>query len=392
MSSNEKLSKAKFVGCVLLIISSMIGGGIFALPIMAFKLGIAATIILTLVIYVIMTIAGLFVVEISTKLPPYHNHYSSLSYYAFGNWGKAFALVAFSVAIYATLIAYISAVPALLGSNSCNMDIYSCIAPSSLQMIFTGGLGLVLIYSMKYSENINRLIMVVKLVALTIVIILMMQYLDLKTLFLVKINPKDLIQVCLIIVLAFSYQSILPSIVNYMGNENKKQIKQVIIIGTVITCAIYLLWVVSIASYIKHVGAQAAFEADPSLAQLVAIIKTNSDGSFTVHALNVFLNVTLFASFITISIAFIDFWIDALNLNNNIKGRVIAGLIALVPSLLVAIFFKSIFVLALAVSGFAGIGYSVLIPSGVAYKLYDKYNANGSYFFLGGKNIRRWCH
>ena len=151
---------------------------------------------------------------------------------------------------------------------------------------------------------------------------------------------------------------------------------------------IYLLWILSIASYIEHVGAQAVFEADPSLAQLVDIIKTNSDGSFTVHALNVFLNVTLFASFITISIAFIDFWIDALNLNNNIKGRLIAGLIALVPSLLVAIFFKSIFVLALAVSGFAGIGYSVIIPSGVAYKLYDKYNANGSYFFHGGKNVR----
>ena len=44
--------------------------------------------------------------------------------------------------------------------------------------------------------------------------------------------------------------------------------------------------------------------------------------------------------------------------------------------------------LALAVSGFAGIGYSVLIPSGVAYKLLDKYNANGSYFFRGGKNVR----
>ncbi|MGQ4005326.1 aromatic amino acid transport family protein [Francisellaceae bacterium CB300] len=388
MNIQNKPSKAKFIGCVLLIISSMIGGGIFALPIMAFKLGILATIILTLIVYAIMTVAGLFVVEISIKLPPYQNHYASLSYHAFGRWGKAFALIAFSVAIYATLIAYISAVPTLIGSNSCNLDFYSCISPSSLQILFTFGLGIVLICGMRYSENINRIIMTIKLCALVIVISLMIKYIDIQSLFLVKLNFEDLIQVSLIIVLAFAYQSILPSIVNYMGRENKKQIKQVIIIGTIITCIIYLLWTIGIASYIQHVNAQEIFKANPSLEQLVSIIKTNSNGSFTVTALNTFLNVTLFASFITISIAFIDFWIDALNLDSNIKGRIIAGLVALVPSLLVAIFFKSIFVVALAVSGFAGVGYSVLLPSAVAYKLYDKYNPNGSYFFHGGKNIR----
>jgi amino acid permease len=377
MNIQNKPSKAKFIGCVLLIISSMIGGGIFALPIMAFKLGILATIILTLIVYAIMTVAGLFVVEISIKLPQYQNHYASLSYHAFGRWGKAFALIAFSVAIYATLIAYISAVPTLIGSNSCNLDFYSCISPSSLQILFTFGLGIVLICGMRYSENINRIIMTIKLCALVIVISLMIKSIDIQSLFLVKLNFEDLIQVSLIIILAFAYQSILPSIVNYMGRENKNQIKQVIIIGTIITCIIYLLWTIGIASYIQHVNAQEIFKANPSLEQLVSIIKTNSNGSFTVTALDTFLNVTLFASFI-----------DALNLDSNIKGRIIAGLVALVPSLLVAIFFKSIFVVALAVSGFAGVGYSVLLPSAVAYKLYDKYNPNGSYFFHGGKNIR----
>ena len=45
----NKPSITRVIGCILLVISSMIGGGIFALPIMAFKLGIIATVILTII-------------------------------------------------------------------------------------------------------------------------------------------------------------------------------------------------------------------------------------------------------------------------------------------------------------------------------------------------------
>lgn len=71
MSSN--VGFFKYCGCVLLVISSMIGGGIFALPIMAFKVGIIATIVLTISMYILMTISGMLVVEVSTKLPKFRN-------------------------------------------------------------------------------------------------------------------------------------------------------------------------------------------------------------------------------------------------------------------------------------------------------------------------------
>lgn len=151
----------------------MIGGGIFALPIMAFKLGIIATIVLTILIYILMTISGLLVIEVSTKLPPYRNHYTSLAYEAFGIPGKIIAILTFSVAIYATLTAYIEAVPSLIGSNSCNINLYSCLSPSTMELLFTGILAVLLVYSMKYSEHINRFIMLIKLTSLTLVIYLL---------------------------------------------------------------------------------------------------------------------------------------------------------------------------------------------------------------------------
>lgn len=244
---------------------------------------------------------------------------------------------------------------------------------------------------MKYSEQINRVIMTIKLTCLVAVIILLFKYIDIKNLFIVPIDFKNIVQVILVIILAFAYQLILPSIVNYIGAEHKKQIKKIIIIGTSITCAVYIFWIISIAGFINSVGAQQIFQQDPSLSQLVSIIKQNSDKSYIVTFLNIFLNVTLFASFLTISLAFIDFWIDALRLGTSLRSRFIAGLIAIVPPLMIAIFFnKSIFVLALALAGFTGFGFSVLLPSAVAYKLYDKYNAEGSYFFGGGKKLRKY--
>ncbi|QIV95901.1 tyrosine-specific transport protein [Allofrancisella inopinata] len=386
--SNNKLGIFKYIGCILLVISSMIGGGIFALPIMAFKLGIIATIILTLLIYVLMTISGLLVVEISIKLPRFRNHYTSLAYEAFGMPGKVLALIAFSIAIYAALTAYIGATPALIKSDSYSADFNFYITPTVVQVTFTGVLATVLIYSMKYSEHINRLVMTIKLMSLVTVIFLLSKFINISNLFIVPINLSNLIEATLIIILAFSYQSILPSIVSYVGPDYKRQIRNIILVGTLITCIIYLLWIIAIAGFIKSVGADRLFISNPTLEQLVAIIKNNSSNSIAIAALNVFLNITLFASFLTISIAFIDFWIDALGLNNNIYGRLIAGATALLPSLLIALFFNKIFVVALTVSGFAGIAYSILLPSATSYKLFDKYNKNGSYFFGGGKNVR----
>lgn len=66
--TDNKLSTTRMIGCVLLIISSMIGGEIFALPIVAFKLGIIGTVILTIIIYIMMGVAGMMVVEVCSKL------------------------------------------------------------------------------------------------------------------------------------------------------------------------------------------------------------------------------------------------------------------------------------------------------------------------------------
>lgn len=60
----------------------------------------------------------------------------------------------------------------------------------------------------------------------------------------------------------------------------------------------------------------------------------------------------------------------------------------MIPSLLIAVYFNDIFVLALAVSGFAGIAYSIVLPASVSCKLFDKYNRDGSYFFGGGRGVR----
>jgi amino acid permease len=66
--TDNKPSTTRMIGCVLLIISSMIGGEIFALPIVAFKLGIIGTVILTIIIYIMMGVAGMMVVEVCSKL------------------------------------------------------------------------------------------------------------------------------------------------------------------------------------------------------------------------------------------------------------------------------------------------------------------------------------
>ncbi|UTW42643.1 hypothetical protein KFE69_00400 [bacterium SCSIO 12844] len=95
--------------------------------------------------------------------------------------------------------------------------------------------------------------------------------------------------------------------------------------------------------------------------------------------------MTVFASFIAVSIAFVDFWVDALKLTAKLKGRLVAGFLVFVPSYLAVTFCGDIFIHALSISGYFGLVYALLIPSLAAFKTYKK---TTNHLVFGGKGLR----
>ncbi|MDC0534571.1 hypothetical protein OAO18_02040 [Francisellaceae bacterium] len=380
------MSVYKYIGCILLVISCMIGGGILALPLLVMQLGLIATAIIIVIFYILMTVSGLLTLESSIQLPEYRNHFTSLAKATAGSWGKYITLVVFAIAIYASLAAYISASPDLLLEGIDNF-ISVKLTSNELSFLFTFVLGIIIVLSMKYAERLNRFIMTVKLISLVLVILLLSNYITENKVGAYSVDFSVLPQDVLVVILAFCYQLLIPSLVNYIGRENGKPLKKVILISTSITCVIYLLWACAIAGFIHSIPGQEGSDVT-NLSQLVKLLDEDSGSRYIPISIHTFLDVTLFASFIAVSIAFVDFWIDALNLDWHLKGRIIAGLIAFIPPWFVASYFKQIFLYALSISGYFGMIYALLLPAWAAYRFYNKYYANGSPYFMGNKSTR----
>ena len=220
-----------------------------------------------------------------------------------------------------------------------------------------------------------------KLLILVSVIALLFIYTPISTNFEFK-TPYGFSEGFSVIILVFSYQTIIPSLVNYIGKGNSSYTKWVIITATTITFIISILWTTAIVNLITQ------YHIDPSqalsLSGLLNIINQYNSSPVISIFLMIFFNITLISSFIALSVAFIDIWLDLLKLNNNFCNRLICGLIVYIPCWVIANFDKNIFIHASAISGYCGLFGVLLFPSIVSYKHYNKDELQ----FIPGKSIR----
>jgi tyrosine-specific transport protein len=374
------VSSLKFTGCILLVISCMIGGGILALPIVANQFGLLATYALMIFAYIIMLISGLFTLELSSKLPVYKNNFSSIAENSFGKYSKYLIMFSFAVTLYTVLTAYISASPDIF-LNTFLKNYSFNYQNEILSLIFTILLGGLVVANISYAEKLNSFVMIIKLASLVVAII----FLNLNAPSFTGFEIKSLTHISQgfsVIILVFSYQSIIPSLVNYVGKNNVKSLRWVLITATTSTLIISLLWINAIVSLVSPFGDK--YQEHLTLGELIQIIDTYKLGGFTTAFLKAFFNITLIASFIALSIAFIDFLIDMLKLKYTLMNRIYCGFIAYIPCWLIANFYSDLFIKAVAISGFSGLFFALLLPSLASYKLYSK----EKFQLFNGKLIR----
>lgn len=348
----------------------MIGAGILALPMLAIQMGIINSIVFIALLGILMGVSGLLTVDISIKMPKHRNHFASIAYNVWGKYGRIFIIAIFGITMYAALTAYVLASPDVLKhtlSQSLNIDISKPVT----SLLFTLLLGSIVIANMRYAEILNRYIVICKLLALTAALLLLSHYTLGVPFHWKRLDYLNLPTQLSVIILAFSYQSLVPSLVCYVGHENHHALRKIIISATAITFIIYLLWIMAIIGFLTLYSAQLSDASHITLVQLMSLLQNSQSAYFTPRLLQIFFNITLFTSFLALSIAFVDFWIDALKLRTDLKGRIIAGVIAFAPPWLIAVYFPTIFIISLAVAGYTGLFFGLLLPVYAAWKKCD---------------------
>jgi amino acid permease len=354
----------------MIIVGTMIGGGILALPIITAKLGFILGSISIIVIWSIMTYTALVITDISCSMP-YGSSFKTIAERYLGKAGGVIASISFLVLMYFISTAYISAAASSLHTS------FHDISNNIASIIFVCIFGSIVVLGTRFVDYANRFFIILKIIILLLLCITFNKYIELPNLLASPVNLVGSLLIAIpILTTSFTSHIIVPALSDYL-NKNTRDLKKIIIIGSIIPLVLYLIWIVTILgvlplhgkisfmdSIFNHIDIQHANIGD-ILSALESKIHSNSTSSI----LSTFTYVAIITSFLSVNLSLFHFNIDTYKLlkKNKVAGYIIAALLTFAVPLIINQLDPNIFIYAMTCVGLSIAVLLMIIPSLMAF-------------------------
>jgi len=356
-----RFSASPFLGSILLIIGTCIGGGILALPIVVSGLNLTWIFALLGGIWFVMTLNALYLVEITTHFP----HRANLITMVQSTLGKPATVCTwfFYLCLLYTLIAsYLMAGSDLAGGLLRHFSIDS---PAWLNTVAFLSFFLAIFYhGTRFVDWANRLFMLVKFSSFFLLLLFLIPSASFSNLTLSE-NTTDPITAILPIALSFGFALIVPSLNNYLKSYQK--LKLATFVGSLLPLIIYAIWIIDIhANLSKHELSHLA-KSSQVISHFATLLTSKFQVPGAVYALNIFLSIAITTSFLGVSLSFLDFLTDGLKLKERQPADkhipIPTLLLGFLPPLLVVLFKPGIFINTLKFAGSLCVILLVILPT-----------------------------
>jgi len=333
----------KSLGAILLISCTAIGGGILALPIATFQAGFIPSSIAMLICWIFMLIAACFILE-ATLWYQIETNIISMAQDNLGSFGKNLSCLAYGALLYALISAYLMAISGWIAHLFPLSKTSSILCTSAIfaWIIFKGT---------KWVDIANRAFAIGLL--LSYLIFVGSSYTHLGGKFIHKINFSATLPSLPLLITAFGFAIVVPTIVNYLNFSAKKSLNS-ILIGSFIPLLVYLVWQFCIFSILD-------IEGPYGLEQLAA---NSADGTTLAHALSNTLSqayvkttikfFSIFAiltSMLGVSISLFDFLADGIKFKLKKPNKLYLISLVFLPATIIVIYLPSSFTSILSFSG-----------------------------------------
>lgn len=330
-------SMGHVVGGTLLIAGTTIGVGMLALPVATGPGGFIPSIIVYLVAWAFMLCTGLLLLEVSLWMPK-DTSFISMAEKILGPVGKQIFWVVYLFLFVTVMIAHAA------GGGSVLLDITNWNLPNWASILIYSSAVAPIVYLGAHSVDRLNIFLISGVV---------ISYLAFIGVSIGKVNI-DLLKYAHfknawlslpILFTAFTYQVIIPTLINYM-DRNVKKIRLAIILGSSIPLFIYVLWEFVILGIIPvDTLIEAGKQGQNAVGPLKEIIPT----VFNIGKFFAFFALT--TSFIPLALSFFDFLADGLRWEKKGMKRLILCLIVFGAPMLIAIIYPNIFLVALGYAG-----------------------------------------
>ena len=372
----------KFLGGILLIIGTSIGGGMLALPLATASIGFVESSLLLVACWFVMTAGAFLILEVNLWLPT-NSNLISMAKATLGKGGQAVAWVTCLLLLYSLLAAYIAGGSDFLKSL---LSLVHVTLPNwSVTLLFTTILGGVVFMGIHAVDHTNRILIFVKFGALILLMGFMFPQVSLS--YLSGGESKYLMAGITVSLTSFGFATIVPSMRAYFHNDVKK-LRLAILMGSLIPLVCYIVWNFAVMGVIPRTGDQglvAILHSKQSTSDFVNVLSALLHRDTITNFARTFTSVCLLTSFLGVALSLSDFLADGLHIEKVGMQKLFILVLTFVPPVIVVLVYPGAFITALAYAGIYCVILLILLPTlMVWFGRYRKNIAKG-YQVAGGK-------
>ncbi|STY09922.1 tyrosine-specific transport protein [Legionella quinlivanii] len=357
---DKLVTNSKLLGGILLIVGTSIGGGMLALPVSTAEVGFTNSIFFLILCWLIMTVGAFLILEVNLRLPPGSNMVS-MAKSTLGLPGQIIAWITYLFLLYTLLAAYISGGSDVLNGILARLGIAF---PSWItSLLFTLVFSLVVYAGIRAVDYVNRGLMFGKLGVYLLLVAIISPHVDTSSLS--GGSVKAITGSLMILITSFGFASIVPSLRDYF-NEDVASLRRVILYGSLIPLACYIIWDAVIMGVVSREGDEGLLSlmtTEHATSGLTNALSSAVHSQWITGFFGFFTSICMVTAFLGVSIGLFDFLADGLSLKKSgLQGK---GTLALtfLPPLFVVLINPGIYLHALGYAGVCCVILLLLMPA-----------------------------
>ena len=338
--------KGSVLGGMLLIAGSCIGAGMLGMPILTGLAGFFPALLMFFCAWIFMISTALLLVEVNSCYSHQVNLLTMVGK-SLGKFGRTICWVTYLFLFYALLVAYISGSGSLFSSifqNTFSLRLPIWVASFFFVLLF----GWVIYLGTRRVDHCNRLLMFAKVSFFVLLVVIGVKYMHPPLLR--RTEPSYAVSSLPLLVIAFGFHNMIPSLFSYMEGDLKR-VRKTIIGGSLMAFVIYLIWQILVLGIVPidgPYGLMDSYRNDREASQaLAAIVRSPWIKTFS-QGLAFFAILT---SFLAQGLSLVHFLSDGLKISYKKKESVALCSLALIPPLILSLIYPQLFFKALNFAG-----------------------------------------
>lgn len=362
----------KMMGSSLIIAGTALGAGMLAIPMVLAQFGLLYGTLLMVLICFGTTYAALLLLEATIKAGGGLG-LNSIARKTLGKQGQLLTNGLLYALLICLLMAYILGAGDLLSKLLSNFGVE--LTATTSQVVFTLLAGAVVASGTGVIDKLNRALFFVMLASLFVTMVFLAPSMTQENLMQVTSHDHvDLIKTSAILFTSFGFMVVIPTLVSYNHEATDKQLRNMVIVGSLIPLVCYLCWLFAVVGNLS----EEQFRSFKNVSDLMAAFEAQSP--WVGNVLSTFTGLALLTSFFGVAMALFNQNRDMFNQNTAVT-YCISFILPLAGSLLAADKFLQV----LNYAGIILVFLAVFVPLIMVHKQRFMKVAEGRYSAEGGR-------